>query len=202
MPLEALLDELRERDPAAYEKIDKQNPRRVIRAVEVIRLTGKPFSEQRAEWKVGSPREDQTVQQSDNHFSASRASRTICTRASMPAWTRCSRAVWWTRRANCSSTAWNKTKRRCRPSATGRWWNICAANGHLAETIELVKIRTRQFAKRQLTWFRAQKNLEWIELKPDESPEKVVQKICETFNRRDAEMNLGDDVRSLISKPK
>ena len=28
----------------------------------------------------------------------------------------------------------------------------------LAETIELVKIRTRQFAKRQLTWFRAQKN--------------------------------------------
>jgi tRNA dimethylallyltransferase len=37
----------------------------------------------------------------------------------------------------------------------------------LAETIELVKIRTRQFAKRQLTWFRAQKNLEWIELEPD-----------------------------------
>jgi tRNA dimethylallyltransferase len=37
-----------------------------------------------------------------------------------------------------------------------------------AETIELVKIRTRQFAKRQLTWFRAQKNLGWIELQPDE----------------------------------
>src|SRR5471030_1843217 len=48
---ESLLRELRERDPAAYEKIDKQNPRRVIRAVEVIRLTGKKFSEQRAEWK-------------------------------------------------------------------------------------------------------------------------------------------------------
>ena len=44
MPFEALLRELRERDPAAYEKIDKQNPRRVIRAVEVIRLTGKKFS--------------------------------------------------------------------------------------------------------------------------------------------------------------
>src|SRR5271165_6776860 len=46
---EALLHELRERDPAAYEKIDKQNLRRVIRAVEVIRLTGKKFSEQRDE---------------------------------------------------------------------------------------------------------------------------------------------------------
>ena len=49
----------------------------------------------------------------------------------------------------------------------------------LAETIELVKIRTRQFARRQLTWFRAQKNLEWIELQPDESLEHCVQKIRE-----------------------
>ena len=52
MPLEKLLEELRERDPATYEKIDKKNPRRVVRAVEVIRLTGKPFSEQRAAWNT------------------------------------------------------------------------------------------------------------------------------------------------------
>jgi tRNA dimethylallyltransferase len=32
----------------------------------------------------------------------------------------------------------------------------------LAETIELVKIRTRQYAKRQLTWFRRQMKLDWI----------------------------------------
>jgi len=32
----------------------------------------------------------------------------------------------------------------------------------LAETVELVKVRTRQFAKRQLTWFRRQMELEWI----------------------------------------
>jgi tRNA dimethylallyltransferase len=48
----------------------------------------------------------------------------------------------------------------------------------LKETIELVKTRTRQFAKRQLTWFRAQKNLEWIELKPDEVLEKVATDLC------------------------
>ena len=35
----------------------------------------------------------------------------------------------------------------------------------LVETVELVKIRTRQFAKRQMTWFRRQMNLEWIEVK-------------------------------------
>jgi tRNA dimethylallyltransferase len=50
----------------------------------------------------------------------------------------------------------------------------------LEETIELVKIRTRQFAKRQLTWFRAQKDLEWIELKSDESPENCMRKIIST----------------------
>ena len=48
----------------------------------------------------------------------------------------------------------------------------------LPETIEPVKIRTRQFAKRQLTWFRAQKNLEWIELKPDEPVETVIEKLA------------------------
>jgi tRNA dimethylallyltransferase len=47
----------------------------------------------------------------------------------------------------------------------------------LAETIELVKIRTRQFAKRQLTWFRRHGNCEWIELKPDEAVEDTVSKI-------------------------
>src|SRR4051812_41200252 len=43
VPLPELLAELTEKDPVTYEKIDRQNPRRVIRAVEVIRLTGKKF---------------------------------------------------------------------------------------------------------------------------------------------------------------
>src|SRR5208283_4580701 len=49
-PLADLLRELAERDLATYERIDRQNPRRVIRAIEVIRLTGQPFSSQRADW--------------------------------------------------------------------------------------------------------------------------------------------------------
>jgi len=42
--LSSLLSELKERDPAAFEKIDQHNRRRIERAIEVIRLTGKPFS--------------------------------------------------------------------------------------------------------------------------------------------------------------
>ena len=47
----------------------------------------------------------------------------------------------------------------------------------LAETIELVKSRTRQFAKRLLTWFRRQLDAEWIELKPEEPLENSLRKI-------------------------
>src|SRR5205085_7068110 len=50
IPMTHLLMELETRDPATFAAIDRRNPRRVIRAVEVIRLTGKPFSAQRASW--------------------------------------------------------------------------------------------------------------------------------------------------------
>ncbi|NBV25481.1 MAG: tRNA (adenosine(37)-N6)-dimethylallyltransferase MiaA, partial [Proteobacteria bacterium] len=50
VPLPDLLTELAQRDPVTYERIDRQNPRRVIRALEVIRLTGQPYSAQRAVW--------------------------------------------------------------------------------------------------------------------------------------------------------
>jgi tRNA dimethylallyltransferase len=47
----------------------------------------------------------------------------------------------------------------------------------LAETIELVKIRTRQFAKRQLTWFRRQLDPEWIELQSEETLDSIVKNL-------------------------
>ncbi|HVV71470.1 MAG TPA: tRNA (adenosine(37)-N6)-dimethylallyltransferase MiaA, partial [Verrucomicrobiae bacterium] len=56
IPLAELLAELKEKDPASFDRIDRQNPRRVIRAVEVIRLTGRPFSEQRARWGSEPPK--------------------------------------------------------------------------------------------------------------------------------------------------
>ena len=33
----------------------------------------------------------------------------------------------------------------------------------LDETIKLVKVRTRQFAKRQMTWFRGLKDIQWLQ---------------------------------------
>lgn len=45
--LPALVADLQQHDPATWERIDKQNPHRVLRALEVCLLTGKPYSEQR-----------------------------------------------------------------------------------------------------------------------------------------------------------
>jgi len=45
--LPALVADLQQHDPATWERIDKRNPHRVLRALEVCLLTGKPYSEQR-----------------------------------------------------------------------------------------------------------------------------------------------------------
>ena len=172
MPFEALLRELRERDPAAYEKIDKQNPRRVIRAVEVMRLTGKKFSQQRAEWKS-----EARSQKSENFFAFSRQPDDLRKRIDVRVDAMFARGlVDETRELLKQGLAENKTAMQ----AIGYRQVVEHLRGErsLAETIELVKIRTRQFAKRQLTWFRAQKNLEWIELKPDESLENPANVFC------------------------
>lgn len=42
--LTALLAELRQRDPVSWERVDRQNPLRVLKALEVTMQTGKPYS--------------------------------------------------------------------------------------------------------------------------------------------------------------
>ena len=175
-PLERLLEELRERDPAAYEKIDRKNPRRVIRAVEVIRLTGKPFSE------VQSPK-SKVQSQKPEFFCVMRAPDDLRKRIDVRVDAMFARGlVDETRELLKRGLEQNKTAMQ----AIGYRQVVEHLRGErsLTETIELVKIRTRQFAKRQLTWFRAQKNLEWIELKPDESLENPAN-VFSGFLQRD-----------------
>jgi tRNA dimethylallyltransferase len=183
VPLEKLLDELRERDPATFEKIDKKNPRRVVRAVEVIRLTNQPFSKQRADWNVlqaSSPEDlkSEIPARYRNHvFCFNRSSDDLRARINVRVDAMFQRGlVDETRELLKRGFEQNKTAMQ----AIGYRQVVEHLRGErsLKETIELVKIRTRQFAKRQLTWFRAQKNLEWIELKPDESVEAVAASLC------------------------
>ncbi|PWL28279.1 MAG: tRNA (adenosine(37)-N6)-dimethylallyltransferase MiaA [Fluviicola sp. XM-24bin1] len=53
--LSPLLSELAEKDPEYYEQVDRQNASRVMRAVEVIRITGKKYSDLRQGSKKERP---------------------------------------------------------------------------------------------------------------------------------------------------
>jgi tRNA dimethylallyltransferase len=47
----------------------------------------------------------------------------------------------------------------------------------LAEAVRLIKRNTRLYAKRQLTWFRKDKRIRWIEVTPAETPQHIVRRI-------------------------
>ncbi|MGZ5529124.1 MAG: tRNA (adenosine(37)-N6)-dimethylallyltransferase, partial [Limisphaerales bacterium] len=151
-PLAELLQELQQRDPVTYDKIDRQNPRRVVRALEVIRLTGKPFSAQRAAWKT-SPH--------PNLFGVSRATSELVERIDRRVDDMFKQGlVAETKSLLQAGLEQNRTAMQ----AIGYKQVVehLRAERSLPETIELVKIRTRQFAKRQLTWFRRQMHLRWL----------------------------------------
>jgi tRNA dimethylallyltransferase len=53
--------------------------------------------------------------------------------------------------------------------------------GHrsLPETIELVKCRTRQYAKRQMTWFRRQLSVRWLQISTNDTPAVIAGQITQ-----------------------
>jgi tRNA dimethylallyltransferase len=163
-PLAQLLAELRERDPAIFATIDRKNPRRVLRAIEVIRLTGRKYSEQRAAWASAS----RNTGHASPRFCFTRQPDDLRQRINARVDEMFARGlVEETRRLLPLGLAENQTAMQ----AIGYRQVVehLRDKRGLAETIELVKIRTRQFAKRQRTWFRRHGNWQWLELKPGET---------------------------------
>lgn len=177
-PLPELLRELEQRDPATFETIDRQNPRRVIRAMEVIRLTGKPFSAQRAGW---SPSSNQPPA-STPYIGLSRPAADLHPRINARVEAMLARGlIEETRHLLDHGLAQNQTAMQ----AIGYRQVVEHLRGDrsLAETIELVKSKTRQFAKRQMTWFRKHASLEWMELNASHSPEEIARRLAANFLR-------------------
>ena len=166
-PLDELLDELAEKDPAAFESIDRQNPRRVVRAVEVIRLTGQSYSSQRTGW-------DAPDQAPANLFCVTREVDDLNTRIH----SRVDRMFEQGLVAETESLAKRGLREnRTASQAIGYRQVLEPLDGGpgLVETVERVKARTRQFAKRQRTWFRNQLNCQPVEW----AAEKSVDGCCE-----------------------
>jgi len=185
-PLPELLRELAERDPVTYEKIDRQNPRRVIRAVEVIRLTGKPFSAQRAAWQSASPSPEHATRNTQHVLPVTHhASRfTVLTRAKPDLDTRINARVdtMFARGLVAETKALLDHGLEQNPTAMqaiGYRQVVEHLRGErsLAETVELVKTKTRQYAKRQSTWFRRHAAPTWVEIAPGESAAETAQHL-------------------------
>ncbi len=166
-PLHVLLEELAVKDPVTFQRIDQKNPRRVCRAVEVIRLTGKPFSVQRATWVTTQPSPptrfyglrrtaDDLRQRIDARVSEMFAKGLMDEVQSLLA-----------RGLEQNQTAMQ---------AIGYRQVVEYLRGvrSRSETIELVKIRTHQFAKRQMTWFKRQLLLHWIDWPSGQPASKIL----------------------------
>jgi tRNA dimethylallyltransferase len=171
-PLPDLLRELEQRDPVTFARIDRQNPRRVVRAVEVIRLTGRPFSAQRAGWRSlpgqSSAEAPVYVLRRDPGDLAQHINQRVDRMFA-------NGLVEETRRLLGQGLAENPTAMQ----AIGYRQLVAHLRGELslAETRELVKRRTRQFARRQMTWFRHQLPCEWVDVEKEADPESVAATI-------------------------
>ena len=165
---EALLDELLEKDPDTHQVIDHKNRRRLVRAVEVIRLTGRPFSTQRADWNREVP---------PNFFILQREPEDLRQRIDRRVDQMFVDGLVEETRSLLPALKSNRTAQQ----AIGYRQVIGHLRGErdLRETVALVKSRTWQYARRQQTWFRKMTGAIRIEMAPDESSATTTQRIID-----------------------
>ena len=169
---EELFRSLRALDPIGAQKIDRQNRRRLIRAVEVCLVTGKPFSAQRTEWHKAAPANGVLLdrdraelyarinQRVEEMFAAGVVDEVGAAR-------------------NIGPTA-EKTLGLREIQA------LIAGEISRAECIARIQQLTRRYAKRQLTWFRRQTNFLPLNLSahdPAEAVELISQSASRVFAR-------------------
>ena len=153
---EALAEELRHLDPAYYEQVARRNPARVVRALEICLQTGRPYSEQRTGpaspnalfgiVKIGVDLPARGL----THGSTS-ASRPCSPKGSKP------------KRGPCSPTA---TSMRSGRWATPQFFDFFDGWISRDEAVEQIKRNSRRYAKRRLTWFRRDPQVQWF--RPEE----------------------------------
>ena len=174
MPIESLVAELRIKDPEAAKQVDLENPRRVLRAIEVIRLTGRPYSEQRIGWN----NVDKAPQ---NLFCISREVDVLNQRIHKRVDEMFNQGL-----VEETQTLIKKGLRNNR--------NACQALGYrqvldlldgklnLENVVQQVKTKTRQFAKRQRSWFRNQMKCKFLEWPDEENVNSFSEQLLAKIN--------------------
>jgi tRNA dimethylallyltransferase len=149
--LASLQAELAGLDPAYYAQVDRANPARLVRALEVIAATGQPYSTFRKRAPAQRPYQVLTL-----GLDLPRAELYARIDARVDAMLAAGllaevQSLWAHRHLNALQTV----------GYTELFAHL-AGEGSLAEAVALVKQHTRQYAKRQLTWFRRDAATRWF----------------------------------------
>ena len=158
-----LQEKLRELDPEYYRKVDLSNPNRLLRAVEVCLTTGVSYSELRKNRRV--PRNFRIIKlglQRDREDLNRRINRRVETMMEDGLLEEVKELLPY-RHLNALNTVGYK-----------ELFDYLDGKYSLAQAVEKIKTNTRRFAKRQMTWFRKDKEIHWFH--PDEF-EKIVQMV-------------------------
>ncbi len=153
---DALHERLREIDPQAAEKIHKNNVRRVARAIEIYELTGKTKTEHDREAISDSPYESLIIglDYDDREVLYNRINRRVdaMIEAGLEGEVRSlvSRGL-----LSAESTAGQAIGYK-------EMLGYIAGDCSLGDTVEKIKLGTRRYAKRQLTWLRRNPSINWL----------------------------------------
>lgn len=157
--IEELLRSLSALDPAGAEQIDRKNKRRLVRAIEVCLLTGKPFSTQRTEWNESLP-----------------ANGILVYRDRAELYARIDQRVEQMFEAGVEEEVADQTHISPTAEKTLGLREIRALlAGEISKPECIAKIQqaTRRYAKRQLTWFQRQTNFRSLNLSAHGSSEAI-----------------------------
>ncbi len=164
--LKSLYEELIRIDPEATYIVDKNNPRRIIRALEIAIKTKRPFSEQR---KMGNPLFD--VLELGIGENLKEAKKKIEKRTDKMVKAGLIKEV-----KNLIKT-YNKRIPAFDAIGYREIIDYLDNKFSLPDAIEKIKKNTWQFAKRQMTWFKKDNRIKWI--KTQKGAEKLVKTFLE-----------------------
>ena len=149
--LESLVEQLRELDEVYYNEVDRCNPQRVLRAVEVCLATGKPYSSFR---KGGAKQRDFEIVKIGVDYPREELYDRINRRVDMmmdAGLESEARAMLPYRHLNALQTV-----------GFSELFDYFDGRITKEEAVELIKRNSRRYAKRQMTWFRRDKDIEWF----------------------------------------
>ncbi len=165
---EALHARLAETDPEAAENIHPNNLVRVVRALEVCHITGRRFSELKAESRTEESPYDPLI------IGLNYADRSVL-------YARINARVDEMVKAGLVEEArelWQQSGMRTAANAIGYKELIPYFEGNMSldDCIDKIKQETRRYAKRQLTWFRKNERIKWIILDEFNKKTEILEK--------------------------